>query len=414
MYRFTLQGPPGLPADRTQSTGETGWWNASYAPYPAVVDVAAFGGQIKQYQVLVDPLKLKSYQLTLKQVTDALSASNQNAGGAYVERGSQMFIVRGLGLIANLNDIRSTVLAVRNNTPITVGDLGEVADRPPTAPGPGRHRPATPRHRLRPHRPGPTWWKARCSPARGENALEFAQAPWRRRWTSSNQGYLPPGVKVVPHYDRTELIDRTLHTVSHNMVEGIALVLLVLVLFLGLRNYRSALIVAAVIPLALVGAFMLLDYEQIPANLISMGAIDFGIIVDSAVVIIENVIHLVEARRENGLSVREAIIEGTAQMGKPIVFSKVILLTAFLPLYTMQRVEGRIFRPMALTLTFAIVVGTVLAIVAVPCLASFFLREKTCQPTQTHPTSNRWVSAWSGGCARATCRCSPSRYAAVR
>jgi cobalt-zinc-cadmium resistance protein CzcA len=165
------------------------------------------------------------------------------------------------------------------------------------------------------------------------------------------------------------------------MAEGILLVLAVLIAFLGLRNLRSALIVASVIPLALMGAFMLLNFENVPANLISMGAIDFGIIVDSAVVIIEHIIHLIEHRRENGLTVRGAIIEGAGQMAKPILFSKVILLTAFLPLYTMQRVEGRIFRPMALTLTFAIVAGTVLAIIAVPCLASFFLREKPVQPS---------------------------------
>ncbi len=167
------------------------------------------------------------------------------------------------------------------------------------------------------------------------------------------------------------------------------------------------------IPLALLGAFMLLDYEHIPANLISMGAIDFGIIVDSAVVIIENIIHLVEARRENGLTVRGAIIEGTAQMAKPILFSKVILLTAFLPLYTMQRVEGRIFRPMALTLTFAIIAGTVLAIVAVPCLASFFLREKPPDPRRSAGRA-AWVLVWLAFCGGATCRCSVLRCAAVR
>ncbi|MFZ3377277.1 MAG: efflux RND transporter permease subunit, partial [Chthoniobacterales bacterium] len=165
-----------------------------------------------------------------------------------------------------------------------------------------------------------------------------------------------------------------LHTVRHNMIEGILLVLTVLVLFLGLRNWRSAFIVASVIPLALLGSFMLLDYEHIPANLISLGAIDFGIIVDAAVVIIENIVRVSEKRHGNDLTIREAIIVGTSQMSKPVLFSKTVLLAAFLPLYTMQRVEGRIFRPMALTLTFAIVVGAILALVVVPCFASFFLR----------------------------------------
>jgi cobalt-zinc-cadmium resistance protein CzcA len=371
IYRYTLQAPPGYPL--TELKGLEDWVvERQFRTVPGVVDVSGFGGPTKQYQVLVDPLKLKSYQITLKQVTDALSSSNQNAGGAYVERGSQMFIVRGLGLIANLDDIRSTVLAVRNNTPITVADLGEVRIA----------------NQLRLGRVGLNKPKAGVPLARtdqddvvqgtvlsrrGANALEVLKLV-EAKANQINKTYLPPGVRLVTHYDRTELIDRTLHTVSHNMAEGILLVLAVLVAFLGLRNWRSALIVASVIPFALLGAFMLLDYEQIPANLISMGAIDFGIIVDSAVVIIENIIHLIEGRRQNRLTVRGAIIEGTAQMAKPILFSKVILLTAFLPLYTMQRVEGRIFRPMALTLTFAIVVGTALAIVAVPCLASFFLR----------------------------------------
>jgi cobalt-zinc-cadmium resistance protein CzcA len=379
IYRYTLQAPPGYPLTELKALED---WvvERQFRTVPGVVDVSGFGGPTKQYQVLVDPLKLKSYQITLKQVTDALSSSNQNAGGAYVERGSQMFIVRGLGLIANLDDIRQTVLAVRNNTPITVGDLGEVRIG----------------NQLRLGRVGMNVPKAGLPltrtdqddvvegtvlSRRGANALDVLKLV-EAKAAQINKNYLPPDVRLVTYYDRTELIDRTLHTVSHNMIEGILLVLAVLVTFLGLRNWRSALIVASVIPFALLGAFMLLDYEHIPANLISMGAIDFGIIVDSAVVIIENIIHLIETRRENGLGVRGAIIEGTMQMAKPILFSKVILLTAFLPLYTMQRVEGRIFRPMALTLTFAIVAGTVLAIVAVPCFASFFLRARADDPEQ--------------------------------
>ncbi len=382
IYRYTLQAPPGYPLTELKALED---WvvERQFRTVPGVVDVSGFGGPTKQYQVLVDPLKLKSYQITLKQVTDALSSSNQNAGGAYVERGSQMFIVRGLGLIANLDDIRTTVLAVRNNTPITVGDLGEVRIG----------------NQLRLGRVGLNIPRAGVPPARtdqddvvegtvlarrGANALDVLKLV-EAKADSINKSYLPPGVRLVPYYDRTELIHRTLHTVTHNMVEGILLVLAVLITFLGLRNWRSALIVASVIPFALLGAFMLLDYEHIPANLISMGAIDSGIILDSAVVLIENIIHLIENSRETGLSVPGAIVEGTRQMAKPIIFSKVILLTAFLPLYTMQRVEGRIFRPMALTLTFAIVAGTVLAIVAVPCFASFFLRARDTEAASEGP-----------------------------
>jgi cobalt-zinc-cadmium resistance protein CzcA len=382
IYRYTLQAPAGYPLTELKALED---WvvERQFRTVPGVVDVSGFGGPTKQYQVLVDPLKLKSYQITLKQVTDALSASNQNAGGAYVERGSQMFIVRGLGLIANLEDIRSTVLAVRNNTPITVGDLGEVRIGNQLRLGRvGMNRPQAGVPLARTDQDDVV--EGTVLARRGANALDVLKLV-EAKADQINKNYLPPEVRLVPYYDRTELIHRTLHTVTHNMVEGILLVLAVLVTFLGMGNWRSALIVASVIPFALLGAFMLLDYEHIPANLISMGAIDFGIIVDSAVVIIENIIHLLEGRRENGLTVQGAIVEGTRQMAKPILFSKVILLTAFLPLYTMQRVEGRIFRPMALTLTFAIVAGTVLAIVAVPCFASFFLHGRPDDPEEKAP-----------------------------
>ena len=163
------------------------------------------------------------------------------------------------------------------------------------------------------------------------------------------------------------------------MIEGIALVLLVLILFLGLGNYRSAFVVAAVVPLSLLGAFTLLDLRGIPANLISMGAIDFGIIVDSAVVIIENLLRLLEDKKNKIRSLPATIVEAVSQMGRPILFSKAILLTAFIPLYTLQRVEGKIFRPMALTLTFALIVGTILAFTLVPVLASFAMKNKIAQ-----------------------------------
>lgn len=371
IFRYTLQSDGGYPLMELRALED---WvvERQFRTVPGVVDVVGFGGPTKQYQAIVDPLKLKSYSLNLKQVTDALGASNQNAGGAYVERGSQMFIVRGLGLIENLDDIRHTVLAVRNNTPITVGDVAQVEIG----------------NRLRLGRVGLN----SCAPdgtgrfdqddvvqgivimRKGENALEVLGRV-RAKAQEINRTYLPPGVRLVPHYDRTELIDRTLHTVRENTLAGIGLVVGVLILFLGLRNIRSALIVASVIPFALLGAFMLLDLRHVPANLISLGAVDFGIIVDSAVVIIENIIHLIEDRQRNGLSIRQAIVEGTASMAKPILFSKLVLLVAFIPLFTMQRVEGRIFRPMALTLTFAIVVGTALAIFVVPCFASYFLKQ---------------------------------------
>jgi cobalt-zinc-cadmium resistance protein CzcA len=210
---------------------------------------------------------------------------------------------------------------------------------------------------------------------RSENALEVLKRV-HAKVEDINKNYLPAGVKLIPHYDRTELTQRTLHTARKNMAEGISLVIIVLILFLGLGNYRSALTVAIVVPLSLLGAFLLLDLRGIPANLISLGAIDFGIIVDSAVIIIEDVLHKLEQKPDRITRLGETIVEAAQQMGRPILFSKVILLTAFIPLFTLQRVEGKIFRPMALTLTFALVTGTILALTLVPVLASFAFKGK--------------------------------------
>ena len=376
IFRYTLQAPPGFSETELKAI-DTFVVQRQLRTVPGVVDVNGFGGPTKQYQALVDPVKLKSYGMTLQTVTQALTNSNQNAGGAYIEHGPQLLIVRGLGLIRNLEDIQSTVLGVRNNVPITVGDVAAVQSG----------------HQLRLGRVGlnnPQKGKTPEATDRddviegivdmrtGENVLEVLKRV-EAKAAQINKTYLPPGVHLVTHYDRTELIDRTLHTVRHNTITGIVLVLLVLVAFLGLQNWRAALLVASVIPFSLLGAFMLLVYLHIPANLISMGAVDFGIIVDASVVVMEVIIQLLEHRRQNRLSLSDAIVEGVGQMGKPILFSKLVLLTAFLPLYTLQRVEGRIFHPMALTLSFAIIVGVVLALTAVPCLASLFLRVRDLQ-----------------------------------
>ncbi|HXM71359.1 MAG TPA: efflux RND transporter permease subunit, partial [Thermoanaerobaculia bacterium] len=332
-----------------------------------VVDVVGFGGPTKQYQVLVDPLKLKSYGITLKSVFDALANGNRNAGGAYIEHGSEIYVVRGLGMVQNLDDIGAIAVTARGGTPVLIRDVGRVSFGP--AIRLGRVGKLAKDAAGRPQPDEDDVVQGIVLLRKGENALTVLEMV-RAEVVEINRE-LPAGVRMVPHYDRTELIDRTLLTVRKNMGEGIGLVLLVLVLFLGLGNWRSALIVAAVVPLSLLGAFLLLDLTGIPANLISMGAIDFGIIVDSAVVVAENLLRIIELRGARLRSIGEAIQQSVGQMGKPILFSKAILLTAFIPLYTLQRVEGKIFRPMALTLTFALLAGTLLALFVVPTLLSF-------------------------------------------
>ena len=363
IYRYSLQASQGYPLTELKAVED---WvvERQLRTVPGVVDVVGFGGPTKQYQVLINPDRLKAYGVSLKQVFDALSNGNRNAGGSYIEHGPEMYVVRGLGYVQSLEDIGGIAVDTRHGTPVRIRDLGTVQTGEQLRLGRvGMVRPG--------QRDEDDVVQGIVLLRTGENALEVLDRV-RAKVADINEHRLPKGVHLVPHYDRTELIHRTLHTVRHNMIEGIALVLAVLILFLGLGHWRSALVVAAVVPLALLGAFLLLDLRNIPANLISMGAIDFGIIVDSAVVIVENIIRLRGEKPNTPLG--HLIIEGGAQMGRPILFSKAILLTAFIPLYTLQRVEGKIFRPMALTLTFALVAGTLLALTFVPVIASFAMR----------------------------------------
>jgi cobalt-zinc-cadmium resistance protein CzcA len=370
IYRYTLRGPRGYSPLELKALED---WvvERRLRTVPGVVDVVGFGGPTKQYQVLVDPLKLKSYGITLKSVFDALANGNRNAGGAYIEHGSELYVVRGLGLVKSLDDVGAIAVTARGGTPVLIRDVGRVSLGAAIRLGRvGKLEVLQERGGAR--RPQPDEddvVQGIVLLRKGENALAVLEKV-RAEVVEINRE-LPPGVVLVPHYDRTELIDRTLLTVRKNMGEGIALVLLVLVVFLGLGNWRSALIVAAVVPLSLLGAFLLLDLTGIPANLISMGAIDFGIIVDSAVVVAENLLRIIELRGARLRSIGEAIQQSVGQMGKPVLFSKAILLTAFIPLYTLQRVEGKIFRPMALTLTFALIAGTLLALFVVPALLSY-------------------------------------------
>jgi len=368
IYRYTLRAPRGFPATEVRALED---WvvEKKFRSVPGVVDINPFGGLTKQYQVLIDPAKLKSYALTLQLVFTALANSNTNAGGSYVEHGSELYVVRGLGFVRSIADIESVAVDTRGGTPIRISDIGRVVIG----------------NAVRLGRVGRTDTGVEGYPGgvrdeddvaegivimrRGENPVEVCKRV-KAMADLINAHYLPPGVRLVTYYDRTALVDRSLHTVKHNVISGILLVMAVLVLFLGIGNYRSALVVALTVPVALLGAFMLLDLRGVPANLISLGAIDLGIIVDSSVVVIENILRLLEQRKGQFRSLTAIITEATTQMGKPILFSKTILLTAFIPLYTLQRVEGRIFRPMALTLTFALIVGTLFAILVVPVLAS--------------------------------------------
>jgi cobalt-zinc-cadmium resistance protein CzcA len=360
IFRYTLVGPPGFSLLELKSLED---WvvERKLRQVPGVVDVSGFGGPTKQYQVQVDPLKLRSYGTSLHQVFEALANGNKNAGGSYIEHGPEMYIVRGLGMVRDERDVAEIAVATRTGTPIRIRDLAAVSVGPRVRLG------------LVGKNEDDDVVQGVVLLRKGENALQVLEAV-RAKVQEINARHLPPGVRLVPHYDRTDLIHRTLHTVLHNMGEGIFLVLVVLVAFLGLGNIAAAGAVAMVIPLSLLGAFILLDLRGVPANLISMGAVDFGIIVDPAVFVIENVLRLLEERGGRVRSLYSLVAQGTAEVGTPQLFSTAIIVTAFVPLFTLQRVEGRIFRPVALTLTFTLLVGTALALTLVPVLASFILR----------------------------------------
>ena len=369
IFRYRLTAPPGISLTELKAI-EDFTVERQMRTIPNVVDISGFGGPTRQWQVLVDPAKLEARGISLSQVLTALSNGNANAGGAYIEHGQQLTTVRGLGLITSISDVERIVVTAINGTPVTIKDLGRVSIGAQIRLGRvGMSR----RHSDGKVEDADDVVQGIVMVRRGANAAQVLEAI-HAKVTALNAGGLPPGVRIEPTYDRSDLMSRTLGTVRHNMLEGITLVAIVLVLFLGVANLRSALIVASVIPLSLLGAFALLERSGVPANLISMGAIDFGIIVDAAVVVIENLVRLRTERQGRNEPLRTTIIDAVAQVGRPVLFSKLILLTAFIPLFTLERVEGRIFHPMALTLAFALGAGTLLAITVVPVLASLFAR----------------------------------------
>ncbi|MDE2598036.1 MAG: efflux RND transporter permease subunit [Rhodocyclaceae bacterium] len=324
---------------------------------PGVADVTGFGGMVKQYQVRPLPEKLQSYGVSLNQLVTALTNANANVGGDTVRSGEQRYVVRGVGLIQTLDDIRNIVVAVNQNVPIHVGDVAEVTlgnaprlgevqfnDQEETVEGIVLMR-------------------------RGGNATEMLDRVKHRIAEINSGGLLPEGMKLEPFYDRGGLLDLTTHTVAHTLFLGIALVLVVLYLFLG--NLRAAIAVAAIIPLALCISFTGMHFFGVPANLISLGAIDFGLIVDAAVIVIENIMSKLE---DGKLKLWPAIVSATSEVQRPMIFSTCIIITAYSPLFFMGGVEGKIFHPMAMTMGLALFASIVFALTFIPASCSFLFR----------------------------------------
>jgi cobalt-zinc-cadmium resistance protein CzcA len=359
LYRFRLRGDGWSPRDlRTLED----WVVERYLKHAdGVADVVSQGGSVKQYEVHPDMGRLKGYGVTLEQLFAALQRGNANAGGSYVERGAQQYLIRGVGMLRSADDVERVVVTSHAGTPVLVRDLAEVSVG------------AVPRQGVVGQDDDDDIVNGIVLMRKGENpslVLEHV----KEQIELLNTKILPKGVAVVPYYDRTWLIETTLHTVFHNLAEGAMLVTLVLYLFLG--NFRAAAIVALVIPLALLSTFLGLTWRGIPANLLSLGAMDFGIIVDGAVIVVENVFRKL-AERGDGAddeTILNLVQAGTVEVGRPTFFSMLIIIAAHLPIFSLQRHEGRIFAPMAWTVTSALVGSLLVSLTLVPLLCSRFLR----------------------------------------
>ncbi|MGB6934236.1 MAG: CusA/CzcA family heavy metal efflux RND transporter [Acidobacteriaceae bacterium] len=332
---------------------------------PGVVDVNPFGGPTREYQVRLDPDKLVDYGLSLSQVEQQLAANNANAGGSFIEEGLQQINVREVGLVRNLQDIENTVITSKTGTPLRVKDIAEVTQGPEIRLGQFGRAIRRQDGKILDDDDVVSGIVAMQKGADAQPTLEGIH----KEVKELNDRILPPGVKIVPFIDRSDLLHFTTHTVLHNLTEGIVLVVIILFLFLG--NARGALIVALTIPFSLLFAAICLDLKHIPANLLSLGALDFGMVVDGTVVMVENIVRRLARKDEDDKSPYERIREAAHEVQRPVFYAIAIIITAYLPIFTLQSVEGRLFRPMAWTVAFALLGALIFSMVVAPVLSSF-------------------------------------------
>jgi cobalt-zinc-cadmium resistance protein CzcA len=363
IYRYVLQSADRSPQEL--KTIEDWVIDRRYRALPGVADDSALGGTTMQYQVLLDPNKLFSYGVTVPQVFQQLGINNANAGGGFYSQGGQFYYIRGLGLVRNLQDIGNIVLATHNGIPTHVHDLAKVEIG--YAP-----------------RLGQFGIMNQDDAVEGVILMRIGQQAQvvlekvEQVTKELNQHVLPPDVKVVPFYDRHELIGETTQTVERNLLRGMLLVLAILGLFLF--SVRTALIVAVTIPFSLLFAFICLDLDKIPANLLSIGAIDFGIIVDGAVVMVENIFRELALRRDQSHSVMEVIRAAARDVERPIFYAIAVIIAGYLPIYALTGPSGRLFHPMADTMSFALVGSLICSLTLLPVLCAFFLRKHVHEP----------------------------------
>ena len=327
---------------------------------PGVADVSPLGGETFQYQILLDPTRLAGAHLSISEVESALAANNGNAGGGFYSEGGQFYYIRGVGRMATLDDIGNTVLANHNGTPILVKDVGQVVVG---------HAPRLGQFGYNDQNDAVEGVVLMRRGEQAQTVLQGVEAKVREL----NQSILPKDVKVVPFYDRSDLVALTTHTVEGNLARGTLLVVVVLVFFL--YDVRSGLIAGVTIPLALLFAFLCLDLRHIPANLLSIGAIDFGILVESAVVMVENIHRQLALRHGTSYRIHDVIADAAAEVDRPIFYSMAVIIAGFLPIYVLRGPSGRLFTPMASTTIFALIGSLAVALAVLPVLCAWFLRK---------------------------------------
>ena len=336
---------------------------------PGVVDINPFGGPTREYQVRLDPEKLVSYGLGLSQVEQQLTNNNANAGGSFIQEGLQQVNVREVGLVNNVQDIGNTVITTKSGTPLRVKDIAIVEQGPMIRLGRFGRATRTDDGKILDNDDVVSGIAALQKGADAQPTLDGIHA----KVEELNDRILPKGVKVVPFIDRSDLLHFTTHTVLHNLTEGIVLVIIVLLLLLG--NVRGAIIVSLTIPFSLLFAAICLDLQHIPANLLSLGALDFGMIVDGAVVMVENIVRHLNRQDDGTRTAQEKIREAAHEVQRPVFYAIGIIITAYLPIFTLQAVEGRLFKPMAWTVAFALLGALVFSMLVAPVLSSFMFRK---------------------------------------
>lgn len=357
VYRYVLESPDRSPQEL--KTFEDWVIERAYKSVPGVADDSGFGGTVMQYQVLLDPAKLYGYHLSVPQVVQQLANNNSNAGGGFYSQGGQFYYVRGIGLIRDVQDIRSIVVGSQNGIPVRISDIGQVAMG---------YAPRLGEFGFMNNDDAVEGVILMRTGEKTQNVLKDVEA----KTAELNQQVLPPDVKIHPFYDRSDLVQLTIDTVEHNLLLGMVLVFVVLVFFLF--NVRAALIVAATIPLSLLFAFVCLHAKGVDANLLSIGAIDFGIIINGTLMMAENIYREIGLRAGQDYKLFEVILAAASDVDRPIFYSTAVIIAGYLPIYALTGPSGKLFQPMADTMAFAMLGSLVLALLFVPVLSSYWLK----------------------------------------